>query len=606
MSSSISAAGTDGRADVPAWVEAKKTWRKYVAQHAESDHSPDLRIGVAASFTAHNLVQFVGVPLIAAGYRPKVIDGPYNQLFQVCLDPRSHFGMECDAIVLLWRLEDLLLEETNRAIGPAGDGLPEAIEKINSLVAAIANLRTTFAGAIIVSVPPLPAAITAAPLALDNPTRLGAFHRAVVCDFVDKIAKLKNVRLLDLDAIQRQVGYDASFDPRQWYLYRQPFSDPFLYLAGAQIGRIVLAGRRSAKKCIVLDCDNTLWGGVVAEDGLDGIELGAEYPGAAFCDFQRLLLNWRKQGIILAILSKNNESDVWEVFERHSGMVLKRADISAWEINWAPKAENLPRIAGALNIGLDSLVFVDDSPMEVAFMQKALPEVISLLLPEDPADIVTAFRGLSLFDRLDTTEEDLARVDMMRAEIDRGRLSAGLTKQEFLQELQLKLELSVAGPDDLNRVAQVINKTNQFNLSTIRRTLEEIQGLANSSDHRIYALRVWDRFGDYGLTGVVIIRISADRTTWIIDSLMLSCRVLGRNVEAALLAMLADEARIDGVSEFVAAFVPTKKNSLAATFLPDHGFKPDGDRWRLAVAQAPALPAFIERLNGSGQGERAA
>src|SRR5262249_51946246 len=155
---------------------------------------------------------------------------------------------------------------------------------------------------------------------------------------------------------------------------------------------------------------------------------------------------------------------------------------------------------------------------EIAHMQKALPEVISLLLPEDPADIVTTFQGLSLFDRLDTTAEDLARVDMMHAEIDRGRLSAGLTKQEFLQELQLKLDLSVAGADDLNRVTQVINKTNQFNLTTIRRTLEDIQVLANSSDHRIYALRVRDRFGEYGLTGVVIVRIASDRTTWIIDS----------------------------------------------------------------------------------------
>jgi FkbH-like protein len=608
MSSSLSAARMDGPADVPAWVQAKRTWRKFVAEHAESGRSPDLRIGIAASFTAHNLVQFVGAPLISAGYRPQIIAGPYNQLFQICLDPRLHFGMECDAIVLLWRIEDLLFEETNLAIGSAGGGLPKANEKISSLVAAISNLRSTFAGAIIVSVPPLPVGMMTGPLSLDNPTRLGSFHRAVISDFVDRIAKLENVRLLDLDATQRQVGYDASFDTRQWYLYRQPFSDPFLYFAGAQIGRIVLAGRRSSKKCIVLDCDNTLWGGIVGEDGLDGIEVGAEYPGSAFCDFQRLLLNWRKQGIFLAILSKNNESDVWEVFERHSGMVLERTDISAWQINWSPKAENLPRIASALNIGVDSLVFVDDNPMEVAYMQKALPEVVSLLLPEDPAEIVTAFQSLSLFDRLDTTAEDLARADMMRAEIDRGQLSANLTKQEFLQELQLRLDLSIAGVDDLNRVAQVINKTNQFNLTTIRRTLEEVRVLANSSDHRVYALRVSDRFGDYGLTGVAIIRISPDRTTWIIDSLMLSCRVLGRNVEAALLAILADEARAGGASEFVAAFVPTKKNSLAATFLPDHGFKPDGDRWRLALAQAPAFPTFIQRVNGTarGQGERAA
>ena len=343
--------------------------------------------------------------------------------------------------------------------------------------------------------------------------------------------KLDDVRLIDLDAIQRHVGYEASFDPRQWYMYRQPFSDSFLYFAGSQIGRIALAGRRSAKKCIVLDCDNTLWGGIIGEVGLDGIELGAEFPGLAFCDFQRLLLNLRRQGIFLALLSKNNEADVWEVFDRHSAMILKRADISAWEINWSPKAENLGRIASVLKIGIDSMVFIDDNPMEIAYMQKVQPEVTTLLLPEDPAEIVGALQKLPLFDRLDTTKEDVARVDMTRAEADRVQLRARMTKQEFMHELQLKLDLSLAAADDLSRVAQLINKTNQFNLTTIRRPLEEVRALANSPDYRVYALRVRDKFGDYGLTGVVVIDVAADRTVWMIDTFLLSCRVLGRSVD---------------------------------------------------------------------------
>jgi FkbH-like protein len=581
---------------VPAWVEAKAFWRKFNSEQT-AEGPIDIRIGIAASFTAHSLVQFIGAPLVSAGYRPQITDGPYNQLFQVCLDPQSHFGAQCDAIALLWRIEDLLQDEIGGVLRQDKEARQQAAQKLESLTAAISTLRSAFPGMIIVSVPALPAGASVGPLSLDNPTRLGSFHRAIVTQFVENIGKLQHVRLLDFDAIQRQVGYAASFDARQWYLYRQPFTDQFLHSAGAQLARIIVAARGSAKKCIVLDCDNTLWGGIIGEDGIDGIELGSEFPGSAFCDFQRLLLHWRQQGIFLAILSKNNEADVWEVFDQHRGMVLSRRDISAWQINWLPKAENVALIAKALNIGLDSLVFVDDSSMEIAYMRQAQPDVTSILLPDDPAQIVSVLQRLTLFDRLDITGEDLARVDMMRAEMDREELSAKLTKDDFLQALDLKIEFSPAKADELSRVTQLINKTNQFNLTTIRRTLEEVRELARSPQHRVYALRVWDKFGDYGLTGVVIIDVSPDRRTWTIDSLMLSCRVLGRGVEAALLAALANDARGQGTTEFVGSYIPTKKNSLCATFLPDYGFEPHGDLWKLPLTRAPVFPASIERLN---------
>ena len=179
---------------------------------------------------------------------------------------------------------------------------------------------------------------------------------------------------------------------------------------------------------------------------------------------------------------------------------------------------------------------------------------------------------------------------------DREAFGAKMTKDEFLRALELRLELFAVGAEDLGRVTQLINKTNQFNLTTVRRTLDEVRMLANSRDHRLYGLSVADKFGAYGLTGVVIVALAPDRATWIIDTLLLSCRVLGRGVEAALLAGLAADAQGDGAREFVASFVPTKKNSLAATFLPDHGFTQDEDgRWRLPLAQAPSWPDFIER-----------
>jgi FkbH-like protein len=591
-----------------AWVAAKATWRQFQAKHENSGDSPDLRVGLAASFTANTLSQFVGAHLVSEGYKPEIGIGPYNQLLQMCIDPKSYFGAACDVIALLWRIEDFMGDELDAFLNSENTALGRACDKLESIAVAISNLRSNFSGTIIVSIPTMPTGLPVNLSSLDHATRLGHFHRTIIACFIEIVGKFQDVRLVDFDGVQREVGFSASFDPRQWYLYRQPFSDAFLHQAGIKIARIIVAARRSAKKCIVLDCDNTLWGGVVGEDGIDGIEIGTEYPGSAFRDFQRLLLHWRRQGIFLALLSKNNENDVWEVFEKHSAMLLKQTDISAWQINWLPKAENIASIAKALNIGIDSLVFIDDNPMEISYMQQAQPEVTSILLPEDPSDIVSTLQSVTLFDRLEITEEDLARVDMMRAEMDREQLSVKMSKQEFLETLGLKFELFQARSDDLGRVTQLINKTNQFNLTTIRKTLDEVRVLANSSNHRVYALRVSDRFGDYGLTGVLLVDISADHRVWTISNLLLSCRVLGRGVEAGLLAALASDAATEGAVEFVASFIPTKKNALASTFLPDYGFKPDGDRWRLALKDAPGLPSFVERIDGSkvANSERAA
>ncbi|HTZ37732.1 MAG TPA: HAD-IIIC family phosphatase [Stellaceae bacterium] len=582
----------NGRA---AAIAAKKAWRDHVSGGEATP--PALRLGLAASFTAEPLVPFIGAALLVEATPAGFALAPYNQLFQTCLDPAASLGGACDAIVLLWRLEDLMLDELAAAARGERAAIEQARQKAAALAGAIRQLRAGFAGMVAVGVPPYPTGIAGGALALDNPGGVGALHRAVAAAFVDEVGAIEGVRLVDLDAVQRQVGLAASFEPRHWYLYRQPFSDLFLHAAGRQIARLVMAARRPAKKCIVLDADNTLWGGVVGEDGIDGIQIGDEFPGSAYRDFQKLLLGWREQGLLLALASKNNEADVWEVFERHSGMVLRREHLSAWQINWLPKAQNIPLIARALNIGTDSLVFIDDNPMEIAYMREARPEVTSILLPEEPAEIVARLQRLTLFDQLDITDEDRKRADMMRAERDRAELGAQVDHAGFLKALDLKIDLFRAQTEDLGRIAQLINKTNQFNLTTRRRTLDEVRALAASPDYRLYGLRVADRFGEYGLTGVIVAALSPDRRRWTLDTLLLSCRVLGRGVETALIGALAEDARGDGAAEFVGCFIPTAKNALAASFLADQGFTAGGDgNWRLALAEAPPIPPHIERL----------
>jgi FkbH-like protein len=597
MSDVMPAASGGEAAAKSATIEAKKRWREHLAN---AEVKPVLRVGLAASFTTDTLVPFVGAALLYENTAAEFAVAPFNQLFQTCLDPQTSFNGIVNVVVLLWRLEDLLLDEISGLLAGDLDALDRASAKLASFTAAIRQLRAGFKGMVIAGVPPYPTGVAGNLLSLDNAAGLGAFHRKLAAEFVDDVGRLEGVTLIDLDAIQRQIGVGSSFDARKWYLYRQPYSDAFLHTVGRQLGRIVMASRRAAKKCVILDADNTLWGGIVGEDGIDGIQIGDEFPGSAYRDFQKLLLSWRAQGLLLAVASKNNEADALEVFDKHSGMVLKREHLSAWQINWLPKAENISVIARALNIGTDSLVFIDDNPMEIAYMREARPEVTSVLAPSEPADIVATMQALTLFDQLEVTDEDRKRADMMRAERDRETVAAQISHEDFLNALDLKIDLFRAKPEDLGRVTQLINKTNQFNLTTKRRTLDEVRALANSDDWRLYGMRVTDKFGEYGLTGVVVVEISPDRRRWTIDSLMMSCRVLGRGVEPTLIGGLADDARLQGAVEFRASYIPTAKNAICASFLPDQNFTSLGDQeWQLSLDDAPAIPAHVTRLGGA-------
>ena len=579
--------------------QIKAAWLEYCEQLAHPDAKTSISIGLATSFTGNSLLPFLGTQLLEADLKPSLELGPYNQLFQVCLDHNSIFKTELDVIVLLYRFEDIVLEELLAFLKGDAGAFQRAVEKIDVLVSALKGLRERFTGTLITSLPPFPTVLPASTSSLENPIGLGVLYRTLTTRFGEAVTSIPGIRLCDLDAIQRECGAPNSFDSRQWYLYRQPFTDSFLFKAGSLLARMVIALRRPAKKCVVLDCDNTLWGGTVGEDGIDNLELGDEFPGTAFRDFQRLLLYWRAQGILLALASKNNEADVWEVFEKHSGMLLKREQISAWQINWNQKSENIVYIAKALNIGTDSLVFVDDSTMEIDYMRIARPEVSCVLVPEDPADILETMRNLTLFDRLEVTQEDRKRADLMRAEQQRAALSSCLSKEEFRKNLGLRIDFFSARREDLERITQLINKTNQFNLTTIRRSVDQVRALASSPLHRVFGIRVSDKFGDYGLTGVVIAEIRSPDL--VIDTFLLSCRVLGRGVETALLATLAQEARTEGAQYLEASFVPTAKNAPAATFLPDHRFHAqDEHRWKIAISEVPELDTSITVTRSGG------
>lgn len=572
---------TDQRAPPETSSQARARWRRFTA--ASGSQAPDLRIGLAASFTAEPLVPLLGAELLARGFTPAITLAPYGQIFQVCQQPAALLP-GCEVIVIAWRIEDLLLPEALAFLRRDPAGWPQILEKLRAFVEAITALRAGFVGGVVVALPPFPAMLPAPLEELAPPHSAAALHRAVTTELAQRLAAIEGVLLWDLDAPQRELGLEASLAFQHWYLYRQPFADPFLFAAAKLLARLITASRRAPRKCIILDADNTLWGGIIGEDGLAGIQLSDDFPGSAYRDFQRLLLHWHAQGVLLAIASKNNEADVWEVFDRHDGMLLRREHLATWRIDWQNKSDNIALVAADLNIGLESLVFIDDNPLEIESLRAELPAVECVLLPEDPAEIVPKLRALTLFDRTAVTAEDRSRTEMLRAERARREAAAPVSHADFLQTLQLEVTVTRAEPPDLERIAQLVNKTNQFNLTTRRRTLEEIRALATSPRHRLWAVRVRDRFGDYGLTGVAIAEATSNRSAWLLDTFLLSCRVLGRGVETAVLAAITEAAKREGISTLQAHFLPTAKNAPAKDFLPSHGFQPISDEaWELSL-----------------------
>jgi FkbH-like protein len=578
-------------ADQLGHARAKQAWRTFVDSAAEDKLQVNVRVGLSATFTVDPLVPMLGAALLYGGFVPDLKLAEYNQPFQFCLDHVSQVGGDRDVIVLLWRIEDLLAQSYKDFIFGDRRAIARAREEIDEFVQALAQLRRDFGGTLIVSLPPFPAGGIVDLLDLDNAANAGLFHRSVLSYFAERVMDAGQIRLLDLDGLQRDFGAKASFDPRKWSLYKQPYTEPFLWQIGQLTARIIRAGKVAPKKCIVLDCDNTLWGGIVGEDGVGGIALGQDFPGSGFRDLQTLMLYLRSQGVLLAVASKNNEDDVWQVFDSHDGMVLRREHLSAWRINWEPKAGNLQMIADELNIGIDSLVFIDDNPFETEQVAASGASVVTL--DPDPARMVAAIKAMRLFDKLEVTEEDAKRADMMQAARKRtASTSETLSKEAFAATLGLRVALGEASPSQLGRIAQLINKTNQFNLSTLRRSAEEVSALHASPDWGVYALSVWDKFGDYGLVGVAI--VEKGPTRWRIDTFLMSCRVLARGVETALLAKIAEDARHARATAIEAAFIPTAKNAPVASFLPDHGFTSlDGHNFAIPIEDVPKRPAYI-------------
>ncbi|KAA2244397.1 HAD-IIIC family phosphatase [Salinarimonas soli] len=389
-------------------------------------------------------------------------------------------------------------------------------------------------------------------------------------------AERRNVVVFDLARLIGQVGERAAYAPAMRYAARFGFAPAFAREVGTALDQVLRAGLQQSRKVLVLDFDNTLWGGVVGEVGAHGIAVSQDGIGRAFRHFQMAVQRLARRGILLVGLTKNNEADVDEVFSDNDMMVLRKDDFVRICANWEVKASNLMEVAKGLNLGLDSFVLIDDNPVERSAMREMLPMVAVPEFPASPELLPTWFLESVVpeyFPAYRITQEDRAKAEQYKANLKRAEMQGAISLDEFIANLDIRLDFRVNDQRDIVRVSQMTQKTNQFNLTTRRYSVADIEGLLARGDHDIVSMSYEDKFGKEGVVGLAIL----DGTAGEIDTFLLSCRVIGRTVEDQLLRKVEERAAARGHHEIRAAFRPTPKNQVAQSFLPSQGFVPQGD-----------------------------
>lgn len=377
--------------------------------------------------------------------------------------------------------------------------------------------------------------------------------------------------VFDYDGFCSYIGHIKAEDSKMYYLTKSPLSYPATKLIAQEYMRYILPFMSMNKKCLVLDLDNTLWGGVAGEDGISGVSLDLSGPGRSYYDFQEKILNLYHKGIILAVNSKNNQEDAFDIMEKHPHMLLRKNIFSCLKINWKDKATNMKEIAAELNIGLDSLVFFDDNPVERDYVKKVLPQVTVIDVPKDSGKYCEALNNIAEFETLEITDEDKKRNEMY--EQNRKRIQSQQSFhsiQEYLKNLETRVTVLKSDNFNIPRISQLTLKTNQFNMTTKRYQVSDINGLLEAGDHMVYCCSVTDRFGDNGITGCCIIRLEG--AVAYIDTFLLSCRVLGRNVEYAFLATMVKLLKDKNIKRIFAEYLPTEKSRANCDFYSKAGF----------------------------------
>jgi FkbH-like protein len=556
---------------------------------------PEARIRLTGFATTHALAGDLGRTFASCGYRATVSEADFGQVLAELMQPSTEAR---DALMILLDLEGLHAPEW-RQDASAGYGLLQ--QKLDLLTAGLESYAGKGLGPVLVNTVPVAAVPTAGLIDTHHPAGVAQAVQLINGRLAEVARANAQIVLIDTNRALSALQSRRWVDPKLWYYGRLPFSsDATRHLASA-FANAYRALKKGTAKVLALDLDNTLWGGVFGEDGVAKLLCDDEFPGNAFKAFQRECLRLKSQGIVLVLLSKNNP-DAITAFSTHPGMLLKEDDFVATRINWEPKPGNIRSIAEELNIGLDSFVFVDDSPHEREAMRRMCPELTVPELPADPAMRPLWLRALAVTWPTRLTEEDSRRSDMYLAEKCRAALrETAVSFQDYLRGLDQALIVRPADAGAIGRVAQMHLRTNQFNLTTERYDEAVIKGMVDDPGrHVVLHGQALDKFGDHGIVICATARIEGDTAQ--LQSFLMSCRVVGRTIETAFLGALLKELAERGVRTVRAAYVPTKKNALVRDFYKSAGFSalaPDGETehwlWETGSAELPGADLISVR-----------
>lgn len=541
---------------------------------SDAETGAPLNIGILRNITVDTFVPLLKYLLVKDGFNPNVYSGGYDLIMQEAIDPNSGLYKSTPGIIVTFLHSPALVPELYTDFGAF---ISKTSEEIKSNVlgyyeSVISNIRKHSSAKIILTNLEMAISPTLGIYESNNHTGQNHVIELINRELIDLIKKYNNVYLIDLRQVVLKAGVEKMYDKKQWYMAKSPYSVAGYKLIAIECLKLVRNLYGKTKKCLVLDCDNTLWGGIIGEDGLNGIQIGHIHPGNIFYDFQQQILNLYNRGIILAINSKNNYDDVIEVFSKHPDMLLKEKHFAAIYANWNNKTDNMKAIAEELNIGLDSMVFIDDSEFECNLMREILPSVRVIELPKDR----TLYPGLLAedisFESVYFSDEDKKRGELYLGNAARKKAESNFTDiTSYFKSLEIVVDIYPVDDFSLARVAQLSQRTNQFNVTTKRYSEDEIKEMIKSCKYDISCLKVSDKFGDIGIVGTAIVGYKKDEAY--IDTLYMSCRVIGRGIEEILLKAILNKASVRGYKKVTSAYIKTSKNQVVEDFFEKNGFK---------------------------------
>ena len=547
---------------------------------------PDINIGILRTFTLETMIDYLQLSFSIIPCKPNIFFGDFDNIEQSILDKDSYFlRQKPNLIFIIWRLEDihpnLVWDIDSMSLSQRIYECEQLIERVGLLISGYSENASLFMATFSV------------------PSRwLGVVHDQNrtygIIDIVSRVnqsirsyADKKKVKILDLEQWLSATG-QCAIDQKMDLFAKSPISSKYALSFSNFCSKTAKPLILPRYKVLAVDLDNTIWGGVVGEDGLEDLQINDNYPGSVYLQIQRLILSLKHTGVMIVAISKNNLSDVNLVFEHHHNMPLKLEDFTSIRANWKEKHENIISIAKELNVGMDSFVFLDDQKFEQAQVSQALPEVRVLSVNSDPLSISNSLRSTSFFDTYAIVEEDKVRIRDYKSQIDRNKLKKKYTTEDFLRNLELCASIRHLNRGMLPRAIQLLSKTNQFNLTTKRHNQETLNNMLIDSSYILLMLSLSDRFGDQGEVGLCIATIDSKQEVSI-DSFLLSCRAIGRGAEYALW-----DALIKSVEEtsctIKAEYIATLKNTVTADFYTTVGMKVESREGGI-VKYSMAMPA---------------